>query len=438
MKFHSDGMLEDAEHHYRLVLDQQYRVHDVLPLIAGIAKERGRFDVALAYWDELLRLMPDHIAAYLEKGAIMITNGDVGGAIGCFEAALSVSPHHSLALNNLAVAFVQAGRDADALRTYQKLLGVRPDHIHARHQVRRLSSRIVPFWHIPMLNDVKRNDAFEAAIARAIAKQGTSAPILDIGAGSGLLSMMAARAGAENIVTCEAVPVIADAANAIIAQNAFSDRISVVNKKSTEMVIGKDMATRASILISEILSSDLLAEDVLDTFEDAHDRLITEDAIIIPRAATAIGCLVESDVLAKYAFVQEVSGFDVSTFSALAANRLPIHGTMTEWKRLSPDVELQRIDLTHKNYAEELFYVEFPVTTEGTAIGIVQWIHIDLAEGIEFTNHPDSYCDGGWLQILHPFPEPVRVKAGSKFRIIAGHDRSSLILYPAPFKDASD
>ncbi|MGA9090997.1 MAG: hypothetical protein WB420_18040, partial [Bradyrhizobium sp.] len=44
---------------------------------------------------------------------------------------------------------------------------------------------------------------------------------------------------------------------------------------------------------SEILSSDLLAEDGLNTFEDAHARLLRPGATVIPRAATAVGCLLE-------------------------------------------------------------------------------------------------------------------------------------------------
>jgi type II protein arginine methyltransferase len=281
-----------------------------------------------------------------------------------------------------------------------------------------------------MLNDVHRNAAFEEAIKKVVAARGTSVQILDIGAGSGLLSMMAARAGATNIVTCEAVPVIAEIAKRIVAQNGFSDRIAVVDKISTDLVIGRDMGARADILVSEILSSDLLAEDVLNTFEDAHARLTNEGATIIPRAATAVGCLVESNVLNQYAFVEEVSGFDVSEFTQLAANRLPVHGTMTEWKRLSPDVDLQKIDLTQSKYAEEMRIVEIPVISDGIATGIVQWIKIDLAEGVEFVNHPDNYSDGGWLQILHPFPRPIQVESGTALQIIAGHDRSSLILMP--------
>jgi len=79
------------------------------------------------------------------------------------------------------------------------MLELQPDNIHVRHQMRRLTSVMVPFWHIPMLNDIRRNDAFERAICKAVEKEGPDARILDIGTGSGLLSMMAARAGARSL-----------------------------------------------------------------------------------------------------------------------------------------------------------------------------------------------------------------------------------------------
>jgi type II protein arginine methyltransferase len=431
MRFHASGEIERAEQHYLEVLQHRYRVPDILPLLAGIAALRGDANAAIGYWDDMLCIEPNHLVALLEKGALLLRQGEVNEAISCFEAAAKASPDNPLVLNNLSVALAAADRSHDALAGFRRVVSLQPDSIMPRHQMRRLTSRIVPFWHIPMLNDVRRNDAFEMAIARAIAERGPSVQILDIGAGSGLLSMMAARAGATNVVACETVPVIAETAERIVEQNGLSNRISIVGKMSTDLIVGRDMQERADILVSEILSSDLLAENVLDTFEDAHARLINEGATIIPRAASAIGCLVESDVLSTYSFVDMVSGFDVSEFTRLAANRLPVHGSMTGWRRLSPDIELQTIDLTRPKHAEDVRVVDIPVSADGTAVGIVQWMKIDLADGIEFANHPDDYSDGGWLQVLHPFPQPIKVTAGISLKIIAGHDRSSLILMPA-------
>lgn len=430
MQLQEAGDLAAAEAHYRMVIDAGYRVDDVLPILAGIVGLRGANEEALELWDRLLSAHPAHAVALHEKALIHCRMGHRDLAIGALRASCAANPADAVSANNLAVMLADAGCKDEALKEFRRALGLQPDNLHIQHQINRLCAEIVPFWHIPMLNDTRRNDAFEAAIIAAIATAGPAARVLDIGTGSGLLSMMAARAGAKSVTACEMVPVIAETARAIIAENGFGDRITVHTAPSTDLTVGEHLDERADILVSEILSSDLLTERVIDTFEDAHARLLKPEAIIIPRAAAAIGCLVESPVLADYVFVGEVSGFDVSRFGALAAQKLPIHGTMTDWKRLSHDIELLRIDLTRTAHPADLHALSIPVMEDGTAAGIVQWMHVDLAEGITFDNHPDGYTDGGWLQVLHTFPEPVPVRAGDTLKIAVGHDRMTLILRP--------
>jgi len=424
------GNLAAAEPRFRMVIEQGYRVAEVLPILAGILAQRGALDDAIGQWDALLAIDADHPVALHEKGLILARLDRPHDAIACLRHACRADPENPIAANNLAVMLSGAGLKREALVEFRRALALQPDNIHVRHQLRRLGAEQVPFWHIPMMNDTRRNDAFEAAIVDAIDKVGPEALVLDIGTGSGLLSMMAARAGAASVVACEVVPIIADMAQQIVAQNGYADRIAVHAAPSTALTVGAELAAPADILISEILSSDLLTENVLDTFEDAHARLLRKDAIVIPRAATAIGCLVESDTLASYVFVDQVSGFDLSRFADFATQKLPIHGTMTDWRRLSADVELVHVDLTARRHESDLHLLSIPVLDDGIATGIVQWMRIDLAEGVTFDNHPDGYTDGGWLQVLHNFPRPIAVRAGETLELAVGHDRVTLIVQP--------
>lgn len=430
MTLHKVGNLAAAESRYRMVIDNGYRIADVLPILAGIVGQRGAHNEALMLWDALLGLVPGHAVALHEKGLIFARTGRFDEAIAALEASCAADPDNAVAAKNLAVILADSGRKSEALEHFERALALQPGDLHIEHQIRRLSAELVPFWHIPMLNDTRRNDAFEAAIEAAVAATGPDARVLDIGTGSGLLAMMAARAGARSVTACEMVPVIAATARQIIANNGYGGRIAVHTAPSSELQVGEHLDARADILISEILSSDLLTERVIDTFEYAHARLLTPAAIVIPRAAAAIGCLVESAVLSDYVFVDQVSGFDVAPFGSLAAQKLPIHGTMTDWRRLSGDVELLRVDLTRKLHKSDLHLLSIPVEADGMAAGIVQWMHIDLAEGITFDNHPDGYTDGGWLQVLHPFPGPVAVRAGDVINFAVGHDRVTLIVRP--------
>lgn len=430
LRLQEAGNLAAAELRFRTVIEQGYRTAELLPILAGLVGLRGATDEALVLWDQLLALDPNHALAHHEQGLIYSRTGQLDLAIAALEASCAADPTNQLFANDLAVILSDAGRKSEALEQFARALALQPGNIHIEHQIRRLSAELVPFWHIPMLNDTRRNDAFEAAIIAALAEAGPDASVLDIGTGSGLLSMMAARAGAKAVTACEIVPVIAALARKIIDDNGYGGQIKVHTASSKQFQIGVHLDERADILVSEILSSDLLTEHVLDTFEDAHARLLKPDAIIIPRAASAIGCLVESKVLADYVFVDRVSGFDVSRFGALSAPKLPVHGTMTEWKRLSGDVELVHIDLTRPAHHSDLQALRINVSEDGVATGIVQWMHVDLAEGISFENHPDTYADGGWLQVLHSFAAPIAVRAGDVLYVAVGHDRVTLIMRP--------
>lgn len=430
MELQKAGNLAAAEPRYREVVAQGYRVVDVLPILAGILGQRGALEEALEHWNALLEIAPDHAVALHEKGLIYEKTGRLEQGITALEASCRLDPANPVSASNLGVMLSNKGRKEEALEQFTRALNLDPGNIAIEHQIRRLRAELVPFWHIPMLNDTRRNNAFEAAILAALAKAGSGARVLDIGTGSGLLSMMAARGGARSITACEMSPVIAQVARTIIAKNGYSGVIDVHTASSTALEVGTHMESRADILVSEILSSDLLAEQVLDTFEDAHARLIKPDATVIPRSASAMGCLVESPVLSDYVFVDQVSGFDVSAFGALGPAKLPIHGTMTDWRRLSRDLELVHIDLTAPAHSSALKPLEIEALADGMATGIVQWMHVDLAEGVTFDNHPDGYTDGGWLQVLHSFPHPIAVRAGDVLKVAAGHDRETLILRP--------
>ena len=84
-----------------------------------------------------------------------------------------------------------------------------------------------------------RNVRFERALMRAIRaytrKHGRGPHVLDIGSGTGLLAMMAARGGARKVTTVEMVPAICVVAEQIIERNGYSDVVNVINIRSDQL-----------------------------------------------------------------------------------------------------------------------------------------------------------------------------------------------------------
>ncbi|KAI1691962.1 hypothetical protein DdX_21518 [Ditylenchus destructor] len=75
MKFHASGEIERAEHYYLEVLQHRYRVPDILPLLAGIATLRGDTNAAITYWNDMLRIEPDHLVALLARARYSSNRG---------------------------------------------------------------------------------------------------------------------------------------------------------------------------------------------------------------------------------------------------------------------------------------------------------------------------------------------------------------------------
>src|SRR5262245_9474085 len=78
-------------------------------------------------------------------------------------------------------------------------------------------------YHARLLMDVHRMDAYERAIRRLV-RRGDVVP--DLGAGTGILSLLAARRGAARVHALESMD-IAEIAQNLISENGFSNIITV-------------------------------------------------------------------------------------------------------------------------------------------------------------------------------------------------------------------
>ena len=139
-----------------------------------------------------------------------------------------------------------------------------------------------------MLHDTERNvkyrAAIEAAVRRALARLPDPAipvQVLDIGTGTGLLAMMAARAAATGpdppaadpasaaagplvvVAAAEVFSPMVAIANEAISHNGLGHAVTVVPKRSTDMAVPADMPRRADVVVSEILDTELIGEGAL-------------------------------------------------------------------------------------------------------------------------------------------------------------------------------
>ncbi len=359
-------------------------------------------------------------------GAVLNALGDQNGAIAAFKRALSLQQGYASAQNNLGAVYREKGMAGEAIDSLRRAIAQNPELAEARTNLRMAYRDVVPGWHFAMMGDRKRNDAYEAAINRAV--RGRS--VLDIGTGAGLLAMMAARAGAASVISCESVGLIAERARDIIARNGLSTRISVIGKRSTELAIGVGVPERCQVLITEVFSSNLIDEGVLPTVEHAHQHLLTRDALAIPAAASALGYLIGGPVIENMLFVGQANGFDLSKFNDFAPPNLAVGLDALPHDVLSDDFELLRFDLKKAVFPMGSRPIDVKVTRAGVCAGVAQWIRLDLDERNRYENRPSANPDfnGHWTQILHRFPHLISVQPGEIIRLAARHDRKQILV----------
>jgi Flp pilus assembly protein TadD len=342
----------------------------------------------------------------------------------CFERALAITPGYPEALHNLGVIFAEMQMGGQAVAAFHEADRLDPKLSRAEEALKHAYGSIVSPWHFAMLGDERRNAAYETAIRKVVAGK----DVLDIGTGAGLLALMAARAGAAKVISCETIPLIAARAREIITRNAFGDRITVVPKKSTLLSVPADMARRADVLVTETFSSGLITEGILQAIEHAHESLLADGANIIPCAGSVMGYLAGGRALQTMLFAHDVAGFDLSPFNEFGPPMLPVNLDQVPHSILSQDTQLIRFDFHQTQFPAGEWPVQFRAVSHGLCIGVVQWIRLELDAVTTYENRPsrDSDFVGHWTHVVHRFPRPLILKPGDVVHVLFQHDRSQI------------
>ncbi|NEN96632.1 MAG: SAM-dependent methyltransferase [Moorea sp. SIO3I7] len=269
---------------------------------------------------------------------------------------------------------------------------------------------VIPRWHFAMLNDVERNQAFETAIKHVVSP---NRRVLDIGAGSGLLAMIAARHGASYVTSCEMVQPIAHVANKIIALNGFQDHIKIVAKKSQDLVVGLDLAQRADILITETVDCGLVGEGILPIIRHARQALLTPDATIIPAKAVVKFSLLESHLVHNLNLAFDSASFDVSPFNVFSTvGYFPVRLRIWPHRLLSKPTTALKFDFQVDSLEPRQKEISVQVEHNGTVHGVVFWFELDLGNGVVLSNAVDNQ-KSHWMQAVQCFEEPINVQKGN-------------------------
>ncbi|XVF51734.1 hypothetical protein PTKIN_Ptkin04bG0208700 [Pterospermum kingtungense] len=304
--------------------------------------------------------------------------------------------------------------------------------------------------YLDMLNDSYRNKAFRLAIEKTVTKP---CHVLDIGAGTGLLSMMAARAmGLNGMVTaCESYLPMAKLMRKVLHRNGMGKAINLINKRSDELEVGVDIPSRADVLVSEILDSELLGEGLIPTLQHAHDNLLVENPLTVPYRAVTYGQLVECTSLWKLIdlYGNEAKAQDgihlvptgLDTIIHVKSQQYPMHCDVIreEIKLLSEPFKIFEFDFWKRPNSHGEIEVQIKAIDDGSIHAVVSWwvLQLDHEGTIFYSTAPRwinspanighrNWCDH-WKQCVWFFEgKGVSMSKGEEVLLEASHTETNV------------
>ena len=270
------------------------------------------------------------------------------------------------------------------------------------------------YIHEQMLKDRKRTGTYQDAILNNpdVFKDKI---VLDIGCGTGILSIFAAKAGAKHVYGIEFAD-IADYAKEIIKINKLSDKITILKSKVEEVKLPVE---KVDIIISEWMGYFLLYESMLDTVLYARDKWLQKDGYMLPDHATiTLAGIEDTDYKStKVNFWEDVYGVDMSCFKNAVIGE-PIVDVCPQKLINSSSCRILDIDL-YTVKKEDLDFsskYEITFTRDDRFSGLVAWFDTGftkLTNKYNLTTSPYKKSTH-WSQTIFYTKNDLKVKKGDK------------------------
>ena len=261
--------------------------------------------------------------------------------------------------------------------------------------------------------------------------------VMDLGAGTGILSFFAAHAGARKVYAIESTD-MAENARTLVEANNLSDRIQVIQEKLEDL----ELPEKVDVIISEPMGILLVHERIMEIYALARERWLKPGGKMYPsKGRIFFAPFSDNDLFSNYVdvtrFWKNESFYNVN-LSSLAEKSVhhyvskPFVGTVKA-DVLVAEPSAHEIDFTAIK-PEQYDYLEIPFnfTAASTCLvhGLAGWFDVHF-EGTNFLGHlctsPSSPATH-WHQIRFLFQQPVAMNKGQKLsgtvKMTANNERS--------------
>ncbi|XP_038557431.1 protein arginine N-methyltransferase 3 isoform X1 [Micropterus salmoides] len=242
--------------------------------------------------------------------------------------------------------------------------------------------------------------------------------VLDVGCGTGILSMFAARSGAKKVIAVDQSEIIYQAMD-IVRSNQLEDKITLIKGRIEDISLPVE---KVDIIISEWMGYFLLFESMLDSVLYAREHYLADTGSVYPDlcniSLAAVGDTEKHQD--RIAFWDDVYGFNMACMKKAVVPEAVVEVVKADTLISEPTV-IQTIDcnivcLSELEFASD-FCLKITNTTECTAI--VGYFDIFFDKGcsnkVMFSTGP-QVTKTHWKQTVFLLERPVSVLAGEELQ----------------------
>jgi type I protein arginine methyltransferase len=258
-----------------------------------------------------------------------------------------------------------------------------------------------------MITNRPRMEPYVQALRQAIRP---GCVVVDIGAGTGIFSMLACKFGAGQVHAIEPDDAIAVARD-IAAANGFADRIIFHQALSTEVIL----PVQADVIISDLRGVLPLFQYHVPAIADARKRLLAPGCVLIPHRDTLWAALMEDpEIYRPYAepWLTNEYGLDMQAGQPIVTNSWRKIDAMPDQLLVTPQ-QWATLDYTSIENPNIEGGLTWAVERAGTAHGLIVWFDAELADGIGFSNSPGQ-PKLIYGQAFFPLQSPLVLKEGDR------------------------